>query len=66
MKEHAKLYKPHRQRAIQQLGKRLSDGDSLMMQEEAKEGDSLKRKKLAEGRTQFNPPQMMASSNNSA
>jgi hypothetical protein len=45
---------------LQQLGKRLSDGDAVMGQEEAKEGDNLKRKKLAEGRVLHNPPQMMA------
>jgi hypothetical protein len=49
IKEHAKLYKPHKKRETFALGKRLSDGDQLMAEEEKKDGEGNKRKNLGGG-----------------
>ena len=56
MKEHAKLYKKHKNRTVHQLSKRLSAGDIDMFEENKGDKEAGKRRNLGEGQFQSLPP----------
>jgi hypothetical protein len=56
MKEHAKLYKKHKNRTVHQLSKRLSAGDIDMFEENKGDKEAGKRRNLGGGQFQSLPP----------
>ena len=52
MKEHAKLYKQHKNRTVHTLSKRLSGGDIDMFEENKGDKEAGKRRNLGGGQFQ--------------
>ena len=52
MKEHAKLYKSHKNRTVHVLSKRLSGPDIEMLEESKNDQDSGKRRNMGGGQYQ--------------